>query len=80
VIAGPPEDRKEPEKFELRRFSKSALDKTEVIDSEFIHALPPLSEGLAISGKTAYIVIDEDAGKDEKKCKEPAKYEILSLP
>ena len=83
VIAGPPEDRKEPfdvEPFELRRFPKSALDKTEVIDSEFIQPLPPSSEGLAISGKTAYIVIDGDVGKDEKKCKEPAKYEILSLP
>lgn len=78
VIAGPSEDRKEP--FELRRIPKSALDKTEVIDSEFIQPLPSSSEGLAISGKNAYIVIDGDAGKDGKKCKESAKYEILSLP
>jgi hypothetical protein len=77
VIAGPPEDRTEP--FELRRIRKSALDEAQVIDSEFIRALPPSSEGLAISGKTAYVVIDGDTGKDEV-CKEPARYEIVSLP
>ena len=79
VIAGPPEDRKEPEKFELRRFPKSALDKTEVIDSEFIQPLPSSSEGLAISGKTAYVVIDGETGKDGV-CKKSAGYEIVSLP
>ena len=82
VIAGPPEDRTEP--FELRRFPKSALDKAQMIDSEFIRALPPSSEGLAISGKTAFVVIDGDAGNDDqnalKVCKDPARYEILSLP
>jgi len=77
VIAGPPEDRPEP--FELRRFPKSALDEAKVIDSEFIRALPPSSEGLAISGKTAYVVIDGDTGKNEV-CKEPARYEIVPLP
>jgi tetratricopeptide (TPR) repeat protein len=77
VIAGPPEDRAEP--FELRRFSKSALDKTEVIDSELINsALPPSSEGLAISGKTAYIVIDGVTAKNV--CEKPASYKIVSLP
>ena len=70
VIAGPPEDRTEP--FELRRIRKSALDQAQVIDSEFIRALPPSSEGLAISGKTAYVVIDGDTGNDEV-CKEPAR-------
>lgn len=78
VIAGPQEDRTEP--FELRRIPKSALGKTEVIDSELIQPLPPSSEGLAISGKTAYVVIDGDTGKDGKKCKEPARYKIVSLP
>jgi len=82
VIAGPAEDRAEP--FELRRFPKSALDKTQVIDSEFIRALPSSSEGLAISGKTAYVVIDGDTGEDKQKspkvCKEPARYEIVPLP
>jgi len=79
VIAGPPEDRKEPEKFELRRFPKSALDKTEVINSEFIQPLPSSSEGLAISQKTAYVVIDGEMGKDGV-CKKSAGYEIVSLP
>jgi hypothetical protein len=79
VIAGPPEDRTEP--FELRRFPKSALNKTEVIDSELIDpSLPPSSEGLAISGKTAIVVIDGDTGKNGQNCKEPARYKILSLP
>ncbi len=82
VIAGPPEDRTEP--FELRRIPKSALDKAQVIDAELIRALPPSSEGLAISGKTAYVVIDGDAGNDQHKsdkvCKQPARYEIVSLP
>ncbi|MCI0538479.1 MAG: DUF3616 domain-containing protein [Verrucomicrobiales bacterium] len=77
VIAGPPEDRTEP--FELRRIRKSALDETQVIDSELIRALPPSSEGLAISGRTAYVVIDGDTGEDEV-CKESARVEILSLP
>jgi hypothetical protein len=77
VIAGPPEDRTEP--FELRRIRKSALDEAQVIDSERIRALPPSSEGLAISGKTAYVVIDGDTGKDEL-CKEPARHAIVSLP
>ena len=77
VIAGPPEDRTEP--FELRRIPKSALDEAQVIDSELIRALPSSSEGLAISGKTAYVVVDGDMGNDEV-CKEPARYEIVSLP
>ncbi len=78
MIAGPPEDRKEP--FELRRIPKSALDKTDAINSELVSTLPPSSEGLAISGKTAYIVIDGDTGKGNKICKEPATYKIVSLP
>jgi hypothetical protein len=77
VIAGSSEDRTEP--FELRHIPKSALDEAQVIDSELIRALPSSSEGLAISGKTAYVVIDGDAGKDGV-CKEPARYEIVSLP
>ncbi|MDD5267774.1 MAG: DUF3616 domain-containing protein [Methylococcales bacterium] len=78
VIAGPTEDRTEP--FELRRFPKSALGKTEVIKSDLILNLPSSSEGLAISGKTAYVVIDGDKGNNRPNCNEPAKYEILSLP
>jgi hypothetical protein len=50
-----------------------------VIDSELIRTLASSSEGLAISGKTAYVVVDGDTGKDEV-CKEPARYEIVSLP
>lgn len=77
VIAGPPEDRAEP--FELRRFPKAALNEIQVIDAEFIRNLPASSEGLAISGKTAYVVIDGDKGKG-KVCKESARYEIVPLP
>lgn len=78
VIAGPSEDRAEP--FELRHFPKSALDKTDVINTELIQTLPSSSEGLAISGKTAFIVIDGDKGKNGQKCNEPAGYKIVSLP
>ncbi len=78
VIAGPPEDRTEPEPFELRRIRKSALDEARVIESELIRPLSPSSEGLVISGKTAYVVIDGDKGKDV--CKQPARVEIVSLP
>ena len=77
VVAGPPEDRTEP--FELRRFPKLALDKAQVIDSEFIRALPPSSEGLAISRKTAYVVIDGKTDKDGV-CKKPAGYKIVPIP
>lgn len=77
VIAGPPEDRKEP--FELRRFPKSVLDKTDVINTELIQTLPSSSEGLAISGKTAYVIIDGDKGKDGQECKVSAGYKIVSL-
>ncbi|MFH0341674.1 MAG: DUF3616 domain-containing protein [Chromatiales bacterium] len=79
VIAGPPEDRPESGPYELRRLRKSALDEAQVIDSELIRALPPSSEGLAISGKTAYVVIDGDTGKDNV-CKQPARVEMVSLP
>jgi len=77
VIAGPPGDRTEP--FELRRFPKSALNKTDVINAEFIQPLPSSSEGLAISGKTAYVVVDGETGKNGV-CKKSAGYEIVSLP
>ncbi|MDQ3774474.1 MAG: hypothetical protein M3461_08980, partial [Pseudomonadota bacterium] len=66
-------------KWEMHPIPKSALEEAQVIDSELIRALPSSSEGLAISGKTAYVVVDGDAGKDGV-CKEPARYEIVSLP
>jgi hypothetical protein len=82
LIAGPPEDKNEP--FQLRRFAKSALNDAQVIEAHLIDTLPSSSEGLVISGKTAFVVIDGDAGNDPHKagevCKEPARYKILSLP
>ncbi len=88
IIAGPAEDinkdthtDNESTTFQLRRMAKSALQQSKVIDAELIHKdLPDSSEGLAVSGKTAYIVIDRDKGDDDKKCKDPARYKVLSLP
>lgn len=79
IIAGPAADGSEP--FQLRRISKSALDHTKTIDSQLINkALPNSSEGLAVAGKTAYVVIDGDDKGVGKQCKENAKYQILTLP
>jgi len=78
IIAGPPEDHSEP--FQLRRIPKSALNHSEIIESELVsNNLPNSSEGLAVSGKTVYVVIDGDAGKGTSSCLESAKYTILSL-
>ncbi|CAG0943271.1 hypothetical protein BROC_02213 [Candidatus Brocadiaceae bacterium] len=78
LIAGPAEDRSEP--FQLRRITKSALEQSKVINAELVKDdLPNSSEGLAVSGKTVYVVIDGDAGKDQSACSEPAKYKILTL-
>lgn len=80
VIAGPPEDKKEP--FQHRRFSKDALKSDIVIETELIdNNLPSSSEGMAMSGNKAYVVIDGDLGKKgTKKCIEPSKYQVISLP
>ena len=79
VIAGPAEDRSEP--FQLRRFAVGDLKKAEIIDTERIQELPPSSEGLAVSGKTAYVVIDGDRGIDESgTCRSPSGYVVVSLP
>lgn len=88
IIAGPAEDinkgtynDNESSTFQLRRMTKSALEQAKVIDAELIQKdLPDSSEGLAVSGKTAYIVIDQDKGDEGKKCKAPARYKVLSLP
>ena len=78
IIAGPTEDRSEP--FQLRRIAKSALEQSQVIEAELIDKnLPDSSEGLAIQGKKAFILIDGDKG-DTNKCKDPAQYKIVTLP
>ena len=80
VIAGPPEDKKVP--FQLRRFPKEALNGKEIIEPEFVDNLPSSSEGLAIHGKTAYVVIDGDTGTDDaaRSCGEPSRYKKIILP
>ena len=82
VIAGPAAD--ETECFQLRRFPISALSSgTGVINSQLMGSLLPSSEGLAISRKTAYVVIDGDLGgkkdKREESCKEPSRYKIIDI-
>ncbi len=80
LITGPSEDLEGP--FDLRSFSKDALKNAEIIKPEFVTDLPMYSEGLAIQGKRAYVVIDGDKGYDEatQNCKSPSKYRIISLP
>lgn len=80
LIAGPPGDRDEP--FELRRFPVEALKGTDVIKPEFVQALPASSEGLAIKGDRAYVVIDGDIGNDKAsmRCIKPSQYQQFVLP
>ena len=80
LIAGPAEDKQEP--FELRSFPKDAINSAEIIEPELVKTLPISSEGLAIKGGLAYVVIDGDKGDDEaaQHCKTPSSYKMVSLP
>jgi hypothetical protein len=77
VIAGPPADVPEgvTVPFELRRFPADALSKTDVIEPERIDPdLPTSSEGLAVLGGQAIVVIDGDAGDDDAtQCVKPSR-------
>lgn len=76
VIAGPAGDHGVP--FQLRRFAAAAFDDAQVIDSELIGVLPSSSEGLAIAGDRAYVVIDGNVG--ETACKTPSALLEMDLP
>jgi hypothetical protein len=76
VIAGPAGDHEVP--FQLRRFAAAALDNAQVITSELIEVLPSSSEGLAIAGDQAYVIIDGEVG--EAACIKPSSLLEMDLP
>ena len=78
VVAGPPLDQVEP--FQLWRFRASALVPEAIINPELIATLPPSSEGLAINGKTAYVLIDGDIGDSESHCQASSRFMLIDLP
>lgn len=85
VIAGPANDKSfsnEKESFQLFKFPESDLTTNDVIQPTFVQYLLPYSEGLAISGKSAFVVTDGNIGKGAitKKCLKPSKIQIINLP
>lgn len=75
VIAGPSEDRSE--RFQLRRFNRTALDEDGVIATEFVAWLPTSSEGLAFFAARRFVVIDGDKGNGKNgACLESAGLDV----
>ena len=79
VIAGPPEDDGDAS-FKLWRFPQVALGADELIAPELVAPLPNGSEGLAIVGPSAVVLIDGDkAQKGEETCRVDATYAIVPV-
>ncbi len=74
-IAGPPEDSSVA--FKLWRFPIRGLQADATIRPELLRELPTSSEGLALSGSTAFVVIDGDQGGNS--CVEPARYQAIRV-
>ena len=74
-IGGPPYDSKVA--YKLWRFPIRTLGPDTTIQPELIGELPNSAEGLAVSGSTAFVVVDGDQGSDS--CVEPAQYRIVRL-
>jgi hypothetical protein len=74
-IAGPPEDSSVA--FKLWRFPIRSLEANAIIEPESLGELPTSSEGLALSGSTAFVVIDgEQSGNS---CGDPARYQVVRV-
>jgi hypothetical protein len=84
VISGPVNDKltvSKKESFQLLRFPESALTANSIIKPTFVRNLPLYSEGLAITGKSVFIVTDGDIGRgSNQECKIPSKLHVFSLP
>jgi hypothetical protein len=79
VIAGPPGDDGHAV-FELWRFPQAALGAGELIEPEFVAPLPNGSEGLAIVGPSAVVLVDGDeARKGEATCRVDSSYSIVPV-
>jgi len=77
VIAGPAPDKAEP--FQLWRFAASMLSHGAIINPKLVATLPASAEGLVVSDKVAYVIIDGAADKDNKRCPTAASYQIIEL-
>jgi hypothetical protein len=84
LIAGPPQDLRadDAEPFQLRRFRAADLHRDAIIRPELVRDnLPTSSEGLALMGERAIIVIDGDEGDDcGAGCGLASRYLVLDLP
>ena len=80
VIAGPPEDGTDC--FQLARFPSSDLSGNQLIRPDLFGCLPTSSEGLAVLGGKAFVVIDGDEGEVDSTgvCGTPSGFMALSLP
>ena len=77
-IGGPPED--STVAFNLWRFPIRSLRPDATIQPELLSELPTSSEGLALSGSTAFVVIDGDWNKSNNSCDDPARYHTIRVP
>ena len=93
LIAGPPHDLRETQSkelwqdkkapFRLMRFQAAELNTEKIIVPEQLQDLPPSSEGLAVYGKTIFVLQDgskPDKDKDKDRCVDPARYLTLPRP
>ncbi len=64
------------------RFPMDDLNSDQIIRPEIFGCLPTSSEGLAVLGNRAYVVIDGDAGQVDSTgvCGTPSGFMVLSLP
>lgn len=77
-IAGGPQDG--ADRFVLWKIKANLLKPEATLKPEIVSELPDSSEGLAIVGKTAYVLLDGDAKGSRENCKVRAKFVQLKLP
>ena len=77
-VAGPLED--SPEPFQLWRVALRDLRPGVSLKPEQVGELPTSSEGLALFGPVALLVVDGDRGEAENVCLAPAGQRALALP
>jgi hypothetical protein len=76
-IAGGPEDEKN--NFVLWKLPIKNLKPNAKVRPEIVQSLPASSEGLAIIGDKAYILIDGDRGDSESSCQVPGQFIEISV-
>ena len=69
------------EEFLLWRLPIRELVPGAILRPEFLESgLPSSSEGLALMGSTAYILIDGDRGSNDERCARAATYTTQRVP